>query len=127
MLLPRHIEAVQRANLPVVWSCDPCHGNTIVTDNGYKTRPFCRIVSELMQTVDIHEQMNSYLGGVHLELTGENVTECLGGPEELNELDLPQKYTTTCDPRLNYAQSMEVAFLLANYLKHKTSHVRKRD
>ncbi|KDO33749.1 hypothetical protein SPRG_01630 [Saprolegnia parasitica CBS 223.65] len=116
-MLPAHIQAVKAAGLKVVWSCDPCHGNTITTDNGYKTRPFSRILSELRQTLDIHVAEGSHLGGVHFELTGENVTECIGGPEQLDETDLTARYTTACDPRMNYAQSMEVAFLLAKHLK----------
>ncbi|CAK4712581.1 unnamed protein product [Aphanomyces euteiches] len=118
-LLPLHIAAIQASGLKVVWSCDPCHGNTITTANGYKTRPFARILSELQQTVVIHQRMGSYLGGVHLELTGENVTECTGGPEGLSAADLPERYTTMCDPRLNYSQGMEVAFLLSKYLKNR--------
>ncbi|KAJ0401846.1 hypothetical protein P43SY_007780 [Pythium insidiosum] len=115
-LLPKHIEAVQAAGLKVIWACDPCHGNTIVAENGYKTRPFDRIFGELKQTLEIHRRMGSTLGGVHFELTGENVTECIGGPEGINEVDLPLRYTSYCDPRLNYSQSMEVAFLLAKSL-----------
>lgn len=115
-LLPQHIAAVQAAGLPVIWACDPCHGNTITAENGYKTRPFDRIFGELKQTLEIHRRMDSALGGVHFELTGENVTECIGGPEGINEVDLPLRYTSYCDPRLNYSQSMEVAFLLAKSL-----------
>ena len=117
--LPGHIKAVQDAGYPVVWSCDPCHGNTIVAENGYKTRRFDQILGELRQTIEFHKKAGSHLGGVHFELTGENVTECIGGPEDLSATDLPLKYTTFCDPRLNYAQSMEVAFLLAKALKKK--------
>ncbi|KAF0693586.1 Aste57867_15451 [Aphanomyces stellatus] len=124
-LLPLHIAAIQAAGLKVVWSCDPCHGNTITTPNGYKTRPFARILSEVQQTVMIHQRMGSYLGGVHFELTGENVTECTGGPEGLSATDLPERYTTMCDPRLNYTQSMEVAFLLAKYLKNQNQKHKK--
>jgi 3-deoxy-7-phosphoheptulonate synthase len=115
-LLPKHIEAVQAAGLKVIWACDPCHGNTITAENGYKTRPFDRIFGELKQSLEIHRRLGSSLGGVHFELTGENVTECIGGPEGINEVDLPLRYTSFCDPRLNYSQSMEVAFLLAKSL-----------
>ncbi|KAI9916940.1 hypothetical protein PsorP6_017151 [Peronosclerospora sorghi] len=114
--LPKHIAAVEVAGLKVIWSCDPCHGNTIVAENGYKTRPFDRIFSELEQTLEIHRKAGTSLGGVHFELTGENVTECIGGPEGIDERDLPLRYTSYCDPRLNYSQSMEVAFLLAKNL-----------
>jgi Class-II DAHP synthetase family len=100
-----------------VWVCDPMHGNTrVVSASGLKTREFDEILSELRQTFDVHRAVGSHLGGVHFELTGENVTECVGGPEKLLEHDLPRRYTTYCDPRLNYAQSMEVAFLVAQYL-----------
>lgn len=115
-LLPKHIEAVKEAGLKVIWSCDPCHGNTVTAENGYKTRPFDRIFGELKQTIEVHRRMGTSLGGVHFELTGENVTECVGGPEGINEVDLPVHYTSYCDPRLNYSQSMEVAFLLAKSL-----------
>lgn len=115
-LLPQHIAAVQAAGLKVIWSCDPCHGNTIVAENGYKTRPFDRIFGELRETLDAHRRAGSVLGGVHFELTGENVTECIGGPEGINEVDLPLRYTSYCDPRLNYSQSMEIALLLAKHL-----------
>ncbi|KUF88951.1 Phospho-2-dehydro-3-deoxyheptonate aldolase [Phytophthora nicotianae] len=115
-LLPKHIAAVKAAGLKVIWSCDPCHGNTIVAENGYKTRPFDRIFGELEQTLEIHREAGSALGGVHFELTGENVTECIGGPQGIDEGDLPLRYTSYCDPRLNYSQSMEVAFLLAKNL-----------
>ena len=120
-LLPQHIEAVQAAGLKVVWSCDPCHGNTFKAENGYKTRRFDQILLEVQKTLEVHNRMNSILGGVHFELTGENVTECIGGPEDLTAEDLPQQYTTYCDPRMNYAQSMEVAFLLAKQLKSPIS------
>ncbi|KAH7467103.1 hypothetical protein PRIC1_011142 [Phytophthora ramorum] len=115
-LLPKHIAAVKAAGLKVIWSCDPCHGNTIVAENGYKTRPFDRIFGELEQTLEIHREAGTSLGGVHFELTGENVTECIGGPQGIDEGDLPLRYTSYCDPRLNYSQSMEVAFLLAKNL-----------
>ncbi|TDH72626.1 hypothetical protein CCR75_001034 [Bremia lactucae] len=114
--LPKHIEVVKAAHLNVIWSCDPCHGNTIVADNGYKTRRFDEIFKELEQTLAIHREAGSILGGVHFELTGENVTECIGGPQGLDEQDLPLRYTSYCDPRLNYSQSMELAFLLAKNL-----------
>ncbi|CCI47685.1 hypothetical protein ABG067_003933 [Albugo candida] len=115
-LLPKHIEAVQSSGLKVIWSCDPCHGNTILAENGYKTRSFEHILFELEKTLEIHARYKSRLGGVHFELTGENVTECIGGPEGINEVDLPLRYTSYCDPRLNYSQSMEIAFLLAKSL-----------
>jgi hypothetical protein len=116
--LPALVRAVQEAGFtsPVVWTCDPMHGNTRVSSNNYKTRDFDDILAELKHTFEVHRELGSRLGGVHFELTGENVTECTGGPEKLLESDLPHRYTTYCDPRLNYAQGMELAFLIAQYL-----------
>ena len=92
------------------------HGNTRQSSNGYKTREFDDILAELKHTFEVHREEGSHLGGVHFELTGENVTECTGGPQKLLESDLPHRYTTYCDPRLNYAQGMELAFLIAQHL-----------
>nr|CCA17325.1 unnamed protein product [Albugo laibachii Nc14] len=114
--LPKHIEAVQSSGLKVIWACDTCHGNTILTESGYKTRSFEHILFELEKTLAVHARFQSRLGGVHFELTGENVTECIGGPEGIDEVDLLLRYTSYCDPRLSYSQSMEVAFLLAKSL-----------
>lgn len=107
------IRAVQSTEIPVLWSCDPMHGNTIATSNGFKTRPFDKILSELRDAFAIHRACDSHLGGVHLELTGENVTECIGGAGELKEADLHVAYKSNVDPRLNYEQAMEIAFLIA--------------
>jgi len=115
-MLPDFVKAVQEARLPVVWSCDPMHGNTVTTSSGLKTRSFDRVIHELRSTFEIHSRLGSRLNGVHLELTGENVTECTGGIVGLQEQDLKTNYTTYCDPRLNYAQSMEVALLCAEFL-----------
>ncbi len=115
-LLPRHIDAVRRAGLSPVWSCDPMHGNTINTDEGLKTRPFDAILSELSTAAKVHEEHGTHLGGVHFELTGEAVTECTGGSQALEEHHLPRNYQTFCDPRLNGTQSLEMAFLLAQEL-----------
>jgi 3-deoxy-7-phosphoheptulonate synthase len=111
--LPPLIEAVRKANRTVLWVCDPMHGNTEVTANGLKTRPFDHILSELEQAFDIHEGCGSYLGGVHFELTGENVTECVGGARGLSETDLQRAYHSTVDPRLNYEQALEMALHIA--------------
>ncbi len=117
-LLPPFIRAVQAARLPVVWTCDPMHGNTRKSSvTGLKTRDFADVVSELRDTFEVHRELGSRLGGVHFELTGEDVTECTGGPSRVAEEDLPLRYMTHCDPRLNYAQSMELAFLIASYLR----------
>jgi 3-deoxy-7-phosphoheptulonate synthase len=111
--LPPLIDAVRKTNRTVLWVCDPMHGNTAVTANGLKTRPFDDILSELEQAFDIHEARGSYLGGVHFELTGENVTECVGGARGLSESDLQRAYHSTVDPRLNYEQALEMALHIA--------------
>ncbi|TNE92398.1 MAG: 3-deoxy-7-phosphoheptulonate synthase [Deltaproteobacteria bacterium] len=116
-LLPGHIRAIQREGREVVWSSDPMHGNTVSTTNGYKTRNFDRILDELRVVFEVHRAEGSHLGGVHFELTGNDVTECTGGPQGLGELDLVSAYETFCDPRLNYAQSLEMAFLIARRLQ----------
>jgi 3-deoxy-7-phosphoheptulonate synthase len=116
-LLPPLIRAVQREGREVVWSCDPMHGNTITSGSGYKTRPFDRILSEVRNFFAIHTAQGSYAGGVHLEMTGQNVTECTGGARAISEEDLNDRYHTFCDPRLNAEQAIELAFLLAELLK----------
>ena len=112
--LPRLIKILQDEDIGVVWCCDPMHGNTESTSNGYKTRKFQKIRNEVELSMEIHKSENSYLGGVHLELTGENVTECLGGARELNEKDLERAYETQVDPRLNYEQSLEMAMAIVS-------------
>jgi len=115
-LLPPLVRAVQEAGggpSAVLWSCDPMHGNTIRTVGGVKTRDFDHILGELRETFAGHKALGSRLGGVHFELTGEDVTECLGGARRLGEADLQTNYVTTCDPRLNEEQSLEIAFLIA--------------
>lgn len=118
-LLPAHIRAVEGSEYKrcVVWQCDPMHGNTRSTPSGIKTRVFGDIFSELQRTLQVHKEEGSYLGGVHLELTGEAVTECMGGSEGLNEDDLGTNYTSYCDPRLNEKQALEMAFLIAGHYK----------
>eukprot|EP00040_Diaphanoeca_grandis_P037995 m.253302 g.253302 ORF g.253302 m.253302 type:complete len:482 (-) comp33907_c4_seq1:32-1477(-) len=115
--LPEIIEAVEAAGLNVVWECDPMHGNTFSTDSGIKTREFSAILTELMETFEVHEECGTWLGGVHLELTGENVTECTGGASGLNEADLSENYESFCDPRLNWQQSIEMSFKMVQTLK----------
>ena len=107
--LPELIEAVERAERSVVWCCDPMHGNTVKTSVGLKTRRFDHIMSEVEQAFDIHSEQGSYLGGIHIELTGDNVTECTGGARGLSDELLQQRYKTFVDPRLNYEQSLELA------------------
>ncbi len=111
--LPDLITAVRETGSPVLWVCDPMHGNTESTASGVKTRRFDNIVSELESAFAVHQEMGSYLGGVHLELTGENVTECTGGARGLTDGDLARSYKSTVDPRLNYEQAMEVAMRIA--------------
>ena len=118
--LPSLIRAVKRAGRTVVWSCDPMHGNT-VSAGGYKTRPFERVMSEIRTFFAVHQAEGTYAGGVHLEMTGKNVTECTGGARAITEGDLSDRYHTFCDPRLNAEQSIEVAFLVAELLKAERS------
>lgn len=112
-LLPPLINAVQKSRIPITWSCDPMHGNTETTVDGIKTRHFDNILGELKRAIKIHEQMNSHLGGVHFELTGDNVTECIGGARGLVAGDLKNAYRSLVDPRLNYEQSLEMAIQLS--------------
>jgi 3-deoxy-7-phosphoheptulonate synthase len=116
-VLPRWIDAVRDAGHPVVWACDPMHGNTFTSDSGRKTRRLGEIVAELREWFAVHRAMGSWPGGVHVELTGDDVTECLGGAEAIVEDDLGQRYTTTCDPRLNARQSLDLAFDVAELLR----------
>jgi len=115
--LPRVIQAVRAADSRVLWVCDPMHGNTESTAEGYKTRRFDNILAELKSAFRIHQDMDSYLGGVHLELTGDNVTECIGGARGLKEEDLGRAYKSQVDPRLNYEQAMEIAMLIAGHVR----------
>src|SRR5690554_5293237 len=114
--LPPIIERVTAAGHKVVWQCDPMHGNTFES-NGYKTRHFDRIVDEVLGFFEVHRELGTHPGGLHVELTGEPVTECLGGAQSIEDTDLPQKYETACDPRLNTQQSLELAFLVAEMLR----------
>ncbi len=116
-VLPPLIRAVRREGRQVVWSCDPMHGNTIESRTGYKTRPFARILDEVRDFFAIHRAEGSIPGGMHFELTGQDVTECLGGAQAITEQGLADRYHTQCDPRLNASQSLELAFLIAETLK----------
>ena len=111
------IRAVQREGRVVVWSCDPMHGNTITSTSGYKTRPFDRVLSEVKSFFAIHAAEGTHAGGVHLEMTGQDVTECIGGARAITDEDLNDRYHTACDPRLNAEQSIDMAFLIAELLK----------
>lgn len=115
--LPQLIRRVQREGRQVVWSSDPMHGNTVKADNGFKTRNFDAIIRELKQFFAVHQSENSYAGGIHLEMTGQDVTECTGGAYQISEADLAKRYQTQCDPRLNADQVLELAFLVAETLR----------
>jgi len=115
--LPKLIRAVKESGHTVVWSCDPMHGNVIKSESGYKTRPFDRILREVQEVFQVHKAEGSHLGGVHFEMTGQDVTECIGGAHGLSDKDLSDRYHTHCDPRLNGSQSLELAFLIAEMLK----------
>jgi 3-deoxy-7-phosphoheptulonate synthase len=117
--LPPLIRAVQRAGHPVVWSCDPMHGNVVKASSGYKTRPFERILAEVKGFFAVHRAEGSFAGGIHAEMTGQNVTECTGGAIAVTDESLADRYHTHCDPRLNAAQSLELAFLLAEMLNQE--------
>jgi 3-deoxy-7-phosphoheptulonate synthase len=112
--LPRAIEAVRRTGQSVLWCCDPMHGNTETSTGGLKTRRFENILGELDLAFRIHAEHGSYLGGVHIELTGEDVTECTGGARGLTDSDLQRAYRSQVDPRLNYEQALELALLIAD-------------
>jgi len=115
--LPPLARAVKQSGRTVVWSCDPMHGNTLKTDSGFKTRPVDRILSEVRQFVDVLSAEGCYPGGVHFEMTGQNVTECIGGAQAISEEDLSSRYHTHCDPRLNGEQALELAFMIAEKLQ----------
>ncbi len=120
-MLPPLVKRVKAAGKTVVWSCDPMHGNTIKSPNGYKTRKFTDILSEVRQFFAIHKAEGTAAGGVHFEMTGQDVTECLGGAQAISELNLSDRYHTHCDPRLNASQALELAFLIAETLKKQKS------
>ena len=120
--LPPLLRAVKRAGAKVVWSCDPMHGNTIKSSNGYKTRPFDRVLAEVRGFFAAHQAEASHAGGVHVEMTGQDVTECIGGAKAVTEQSLADRYHTHCDPRLNASQALELAFLIAGALKQERAH-----
>jgi len=124
--LPRLMRATKAAGRSVVWATDPMHGNTLTAANGYKTRPFDRILSEVKTFIEVAKAEGVHPGGVHLEMTGQNVTECLGGARALSEGDLADRYHTHCDPRLNGEQALELAFLVAEKLKEERADMTRR-
>jgi 3-deoxy-7-phosphoheptulonate synthase len=115
--LPALVRAVKREGVKVVWSSDPMHGNTIKLKSGYKTRPVERVLEEVRSFFAIHRAEGTHAGGVHFEMTGQDVTECLGGAQGLKEIDLADRYQTACDPRLNASQALELAFLIAEGIR----------
>lgn len=115
--LPGLISAAQREGLNLVWSCDPMHANTVKSSTGYKTRAFDRILDEVKGFFEVHAALGTHAGGVHIEMTGQNVTECVGGAQEITEHDLGDRYHTHCDPRLNASQSLELAFQMAEMIQ----------
>ncbi|HET8959020.1 class II 3-deoxy-7-phosphoheptulonate synthase [Nocardioides sp.] len=115
--LPQLVEKVSAAGVEVAWVCDPMHGNTFEASSGHKTRRFDDVIEEVQGFFDVHRSVGTWPGGVHVELTGDDVTECVGGGEELAEIDLAHRYESVCDPRLNRVQSLELAFLVAEMLR----------
>jgi 3-deoxy-7-phosphoheptulonate synthase len=119
--LPPLVRAIEREGRRVVWVCDPMHGNTVKSANGYKTRVFDRILTEVRHFFAVHQAEGSHAGGVHFEMTGQEVTECVGGAQAIEESALGDRYHTHCDPRLNASQSIELAFEIAGLLKRGRS------
>jgi len=118
-ILPALVEGVTKSGAQVLWVCDPMHGNTFETSNGYKTRQFEDVLDEVRGFFEVHKKLGTHPGGIHIELTGDDVTECLGGGEQISEKDLESRYETACDPRLNHSQSLELAFLVAEMLRDR--------
>ncbi|WP_347301944.1 3-deoxy-7-phosphoheptulonate synthase class II [Croceibacterium sp. TMG7-5b_MA50] len=124
--LPRLVRAVARSGHPVIWSCDPMHGNVVKSDSGYKTRPFERILAEVRGFFAVHRAEGTHAGGIHLEMTGQDVTECTGGAVAITDAGLADRYHTHCDPRLNAGQALEMAFLLADMLNLERQERQRR-
>lgn len=117
--LPALVEGVTKSGAEVLWVCDPMHGNTFESKNGYKTRQFEDVLDEVRGFFEVHKKLGTHPGGIHIELTGDDVTECLGGGNEVSEKDLESRYETACDPRLNHSQSLELSFLVAEMLRDR--------
>ncbi len=124
--LPRLVRAVKREGREVVWTCDPMHGNTITSASGYKTRPFDRVLREVQEFFAVHRAEGTYPGGVHFEMTGNDVTECTGGARAVSDEDLGDRYHTHCDPRLNASQALELAFLVSELLQEERGSIDKK-
>ena len=123
--LPKLIRAIKKEGLSVIWSCDPMHGNTIKSTTGYKTRPFNDVVKEVKNFFACHHSEGTYAGGLHIEMTGQNVTECTGGAQKISDRDLSDRYHTHCDPRLNANQALELAFMISDEIKKNTKYFKK--
>ena len=123
--LPKLIRGIKKEGLNVVWSCDPMHGNTIKSTTGFKTRPFNNVLNEVKNVFGVHQSEGSYAGGLHIEMTGQNVTECTGGAQKISDTDLSSRYHTQCDPRLNANQALELAFLISDEIKKNTLYAKK--
>ena len=118
------IRRIKKEGLNVIWSCDPMHGNTIKSTTGFKTRPFNKVLNEVKNVFAVHQSESSYAGGLHIEMTGQNVTECTGGAKNISEQDLSSRYHTHCDPRLNADQALELAFLISDEIKKNSNYAR---
>jgi 3-deoxy-7-phosphoheptulonate synthase len=117
--LPALVEGVTKSGANVLWVCDPMHGNTYEAPTGYKTRQFDDVMDEVKGFFEVHKKLGTHPGGIHIELTGDDVTECVGGGEKISHEDLATRYETACDPRLNHTQSLELAFLVAEMLRDR--------
>ena len=120
--LPKLIRVIKKEGLNVIWSCDPMHGNTIKSATGFKTRPFNNIVKEVKKVFAIHQSEGTYAGGLHIEMTGQNVTECTGGAQKISDKDLSHRYLTHCDPRVFASQALELAFLISDEIKKNSQY-----
>jgi len=122
--LPKLIRTIKKEGINVIWSCDPMHGNTIKSASGFKTRPFNNVLKEVKNVFAVHQSEGSYAGGLHIEMTGQNVTECTGGAQKISDQDLSSRYHTHCDPRLNANQALELAFLISDEIKKNSIYAR---
>ena len=122
--LPKLIRGIKKEGLNVIWSCDPMHGNTLVSTTGFKTRPFNNVVNEVKNVFEVHQSEGSYAGGLHIEMTGQNVTECTGGAKNISDQDLSSRYHTHSDPRLNADQALELAFLISDEIKKNSNYAK---
>jgi 3-deoxy-7-phosphoheptulonate synthase len=119
------IKAVKKEGLNVIWSCDPMHGNTIKAATGFKTRQFDKVIKEVKNFFGVNQAEGTYAGGLHIEMTGQDVTECTGGAQKISENDLSNRYRTHCDPRLNADQALELSFLISEEIKKNSKYSKK--